>query len=49
MTCGCCRRPAILADIGKIEIAQRIISKPGALTDEEWKEMKRHPEYGPAF
>jgi HD-GYP domain-containing protein (c-di-GMP phosphodiesterase class II) len=40
------QKASILADIGKIEIAQGIISKPGALTDEEWKEMKRHPEHG---
>ena len=40
------QKAAILADIGKIEIAQGIISKPGALSDQEWKEMKRHPELG---
>lgn len=40
------QKASILADIGKIEIAQGIITKPGALTDEEWKEMKRHPEHG---
>ncbi|MEK7248446.1 MAG: HD-GYP domain-containing protein [Chloroflexota bacterium] len=40
------QKASILADIGKIEIAQGIISKPGALSDEEWKEMKRYPEHG---
>jgi HD-GYP domain-containing protein (c-di-GMP phosphodiesterase class II) len=40
------QKASILADIGKIEIVQGIISKPGALNDEEWKEMKRHPEHG---
>lgn len=40
------QKASILADIGKIEIAQGILTKPGALTDEEWKEMKRHPEHG---
>jgi HD-GYP domain-containing protein (c-di-GMP phosphodiesterase class II) len=40
------QKASILADIGKIEIAQGIITKPGALTDREWKEMKRHPEHG---
>lgn len=40
------QKAAILADIGKIEIAQGIISKPGALSEQEWKEMKRHPELG---
>jgi len=40
------QKAAILADIGKIEIAQGILSKPGELDDREWKEMKRHPELG---
>lgn len=40
------QKAAILADIGKIDIAKGIISKPGALSDEEWKEMKRYPEHG---
>jgi HD-GYP domain-containing protein (c-di-GMP phosphodiesterase class II) len=40
------QKAAILADIGKIEIAESILSKPGALSEQEWKEMKRHPELG---
>jgi HD-GYP domain-containing protein (c-di-GMP phosphodiesterase class II) len=40
------QKASILADIGKIEIAQDILSKPGSLSDSEWREMKRHPEYG---
>jgi HD-GYP domain-containing protein (c-di-GMP phosphodiesterase class II) len=40
------QKAAILADIGKIEIAQGIITKPGELSEQEWREMKRHPEYG---
>jgi HD-GYP domain-containing protein (c-di-GMP phosphodiesterase class II) len=40
------QKAAILADIGKIEIAQGILTKPGALSDQEWKEMKRHPQLG---
>lgn len=40
------QKGAILADIGKIEIAQSILAKPGALSDQEWKEMKRHPVTG---
>jgi len=40
------QKAAILADIGKIEIAQDILSKPGELSASEWKEMKRHPEFG---
>jgi HD-GYP domain-containing protein (c-di-GMP phosphodiesterase class II) len=32
--------------VGKIGISDRILLKPGALTDEEWKEMRRHPVIG---
>ena len=35
-----------LHDIGKIGITDNILNKPGKLTDEEWKEMKKHPEVG---
>jgi putative two-component system response regulator len=35
-----------LHDIGKIAIADRILLKPGKLTDEEYKEMQRHAEIG---
>lgn len=37
---------SLLRDIGKISIDQRIFSKPGKLTEEEWQEVKRHPEIG---
>lgn len=33
-------------DIGKITIDNRIITKPDTLTQEEWIEMKRHPDIG---
>lgn len=36
---------ALLHDIGKLMIPIEIINKPGALTDEEFKIMKRHPNY----
>lgn len=39
------RRGALLHDIGKMGISDRILQKPGALTDEEWQEMRKHPEY----
>lgn len=34
---------AILHDLGKIGIDDRILKKPGRLTDEEYAEMQRHP------
>jgi len=37
---------ASLHDIGKIGISDQILNKPGALTEEEWIEMKKHPEIG---
>jgi putative two-component system response regulator len=35
-----------LHDVGKIAIADRILLKPGPLTDEEYIEMQRHAEIG---
>ena len=37
---------ALLHDIGKIRINLRLLNKPGDLTREEFKEIKRHPEFG---
>ena len=37
---------ASLHDLGKIGIDERIINKPGKLTEDEWYEMKKHPEIG---
>lgn len=37
---------AMLHDIGKIGIDDRILNKPGKLTDEEWIIMKKHTEIG---
>lgn len=37
---------AYLHDIGKLSIPDRILLKPGPLTDEEWELMKRHTEIG---
>ncbi len=37
---------ALLHDIGKIGVRDRVLLKPGALSPDEWVEMKRHPELG---
>ena len=37
---------ALLHDIGKIGIEDRILRKPGPLDDEEWERMKTHPLIG---
>lgn len=37
---------ATLHDIGKIGIDDIILEKPGQLTENEWLEMKKHPEIG---
>ena len=36
----------MLHDLGKIGIPDEILNKEGPLTDEEWREMRRHPEIG---
>lgn len=40
---------ALLHDVGKIGIDDRILRKPGALTEEEFEVMKTHPEKGAAI
>ena len=37
---------ALLHDIGKVAIDEKILNKPGKLTDCEWVEIKRHSEIG---
>ena len=36
---------AILHDIGKVLVPEKVLNKPGKLTDEEFTIIKRHPEY----
>jgi putative nucleotidyltransferase with HDIG domain len=39
------RRGALLHDIGKMGIPDRILLKPGPLTEDEWEIMRKHPVY----
>ena len=43
------RISALLHDVGKIGIDDRILRKPGALSDEEFDVMKQHPAKGAAI
>jgi putative two-component system response regulator len=40
------RKGAILHDIGKIAVREEVLLKPGRLTEEEFNEIKLHPEIG---
>jgi len=37
---------AILHDIGKVGVSEAILRKPGALTEDEWEEIRQHPVIG---
>jgi len=40
------RRGALLHDVGKIGIPDKVLLKPGPLSEEEWAVMRKHPEVG---
>ena len=40
---------ATLHDIGKVTISEKILNKPGKLSEEEWKIIKSHPVKGAAI
>ncbi|NLN92478.1 MAG: HD-GYP domain-containing protein [Candidatus Hydrogenedens sp.] len=37
---------SILHDVGKLQVPDAILKKEGKLTEEEWEEMKKHPQGG---
>lgn len=39
------RRGVLLHDIGKMGVSDQILKKRGPLNDEEWAEMRKHPQY----
>lgn len=43
------RRGALLHDIGKMVVPDSVLNKPGPLDDDEWRIMRKHPEYAREF
>ena len=39
------RRAALLHDLGKLTVPNRVLDKPGTLDAEEWALIKQHPAY----
>lgn len=39
----------LLHDVGKMAIDDAILNKPGSLTDEEFDQIRRHPEFGVSY
>ncbi len=44
--CGLLRKAGLLHDIGKIGLSEKVLNKPGILTAEEMKIIKKHPLIG---
>ena len=42
---GTLRRSALLHDIGKLGVSNRILDKPGPLDRGEWEAVRRHPQW----
>jgi putative nucleotidyltransferase with HDIG domain len=40
------RWAALLHDIGKLQVAQRVLNKPGTPDESEWRQLRRHPVEG---
>lgn len=40
------RCAGVLHDLGKIGVPDAVLQKPGPLTEQEWNEMRKHPEIG---
>lgn len=43
--CATQRRAALLHDVGKLGVSNRILDKSGPLTETEWAVMRRHPRW----
>lgn len=43
------RRAAMLHDVGKLAVSSRVLEKPGALDEDEWREMRGHAAHTTAI